>query len=73
MALTLETFARVRALQKPESNKFFNACPSCGKPMQALHEFEIYECKKCRVFVTEAVRDSGSDNLDAAGAWRSHS
>jgi hypothetical protein len=35
--------------------------------MQALQESEIYQCKECRVFVTEAVRDSNSDNLDAAG------
>jgi ribosomal protein L37AE/L43A len=29
------------------------SCPSCGRPMRARSEAEIYECKACRVFVTE--------------------
>jgi hypothetical protein len=31
----------------------FRLCPSCGRNMRAIHESEIYECKPCRVFVTE--------------------
>ena len=29
-------------------------CPSCGKPMLTISTSEIYECKGCRLFVTEA-------------------
>jgi len=29
------------------------SCPSCGRPMRPWSETEIYECKACRVFVTE--------------------
>jgi len=28
-------------------------CPSCGKHMAKVSTSEIYECKTCRVFVTE--------------------
>jgi tRNA(Ile2) C34 agmatinyltransferase TiaS len=31
----------------------FNLCPSCGRYMQAISKSEIYECKECRVFVTQ--------------------
>jgi tRNA(Ile2) C34 agmatinyltransferase TiaS len=29
-------------------------CPSCGRHMTRLSASEIYECKGCRLFVTEA-------------------
>jgi hypothetical protein len=29
------------------------SCPSCGRPMAKISTSEIYECKGCRVFVTE--------------------
>jgi len=32
----------------------FNLCPSCGRSMQAISKSEIYECKECRVFVTQS-------------------
>jgi ribosomal protein L37AE/L43A len=47
--------AYVRALRKPERIEHFNLCPSCGKPMQALHNSGIYECKECRVLVTSSA------------------
>jgi hypothetical protein len=31
----------------------FRSCPSCGRPMQAISKSDVYECKECRVFVTE--------------------
>jgi predicted RNA-binding Zn-ribbon protein involved in translation (DUF1610 family) len=31
----------------------FRLCPSCGRRMRAISKSEIYECKECRVFVTE--------------------
>ena len=31
----------------------FTPCPSCGRYMQAISKSEIYECKECRVFVTQ--------------------
>jgi hypothetical protein len=31
----------------------FKPCPSCGKPMATISSSQIYECKGCRVFVTE--------------------
>jgi tRNA(Ile2) C34 agmatinyltransferase TiaS len=31
----------------------FRFCPSCGRRMLAISKSEIYECKECRVFVTE--------------------
>jgi tRNA(Ile2) C34 agmatinyltransferase TiaS len=31
----------------------FTLCPSCGRHMRTFSKSEIYECKECRVFVTE--------------------
>jgi hypothetical protein len=31
----------------------FRPCPSCGKHMQTISKSDVYECKECRVFVTE--------------------
>jgi hypothetical protein len=33
----------------------FRSCPSCGGRMLAISKSEIYECKECRVFVTQPV------------------
>jgi predicted RNA-binding Zn-ribbon protein involved in translation (DUF1610 family) len=41
-------------LPGPERVSRFRLCPSCGKHMRALSESEIYECKACRVFATDA-------------------
>jgi DNA-directed RNA polymerase subunit RPC12/RpoP len=40
----------------PQEITHFKLCPSCGKQMRPIRASEIYECKECRVFVTEAVR-----------------
>jgi len=31
----------------------FRPCPSCGKHMRTISKSNVYECKECRVFVTE--------------------
>jgi tRNA(Ile2) C34 agmatinyltransferase TiaS len=31
----------------------FTLCPSCGRHMRTFSKSEIYDCKECRVFVTE--------------------
>jgi hypothetical protein len=31
----------------------FRPCPSCGKYMRTISKSDVYECKECRVFVTE--------------------
>ena len=33
----------------------FRLCPSCGKRMTKVSTSEIYECKGCRVFVTDGA------------------
>ncbi len=31
----------------------FILCPSCGRRLRMISKSDIYECKECRVFVTE--------------------
>jgi len=45
--------ARLPSLN-PQRVSQFRLCPACGKHMRALSESEIYECKACRVFATDA-------------------
>jgi ribosomal protein L37AE/L43A len=33
-------------------------CPACGRQMRHVANFEIYECRECRLFVNEKVRES---------------
>jgi hypothetical protein len=37
-------------------------CPACGTQMRHFADFEIYECRECRLFVSEKVRQSGDLN-----------
>jgi hypothetical protein len=34
--------------------------------MQALRDSEIYECRECRVFINEAVRQGDANNNTSA-------
>jgi len=56
----------------PQRITHFKLCPSCGKQMRPIRASEIYECKECRVFVTEAVRESDAKN-NTTGLERYHS
>ena len=31
-------------------------CPACGRQMRHAADFEIYECRECRIFVNETVK-----------------
>jgi ribosomal protein L37AE/L43A len=34
------------------------ACPACGTQMRHFAGFEIYECRECRLFVNEKVKEN---------------
>jgi ribosomal protein L37AE/L43A len=60
------SLSRHRSNMIPECIKHFTLCPSCGKAMQALRDSEIYECRECRVFINEAVRQGNANNNTSA-------
>jgi ribosomal protein L37AE/L43A len=41
-------------------------CPACGRQMRHLANFEIYECRECRLFVNEKVRESDVNNVNTS-------
>ena len=41
-------------------------CPACGRQMRHLANFEIYECRQCRLFVNEKVRESDVNNMNTS-------
>jgi hypothetical protein len=41
-------------------------CPACGTQMRRFADFEIYECRECRLFVSEKVRQSDVNNVNAS-------
>jgi ribosomal protein L37AE/L43A len=42
------------------------ACPACGRQMRHIADFEIYECRECRLFVNEKVKDSDVNNVNTS-------
>jgi ribosomal protein L37AE/L43A len=39
-------------------------CPACGTQMRHFADFEIYECRECRLFVSEKVRQSDVNDVN---------
>jgi ribosomal protein L37AE/L43A len=43
-----------------------SGCPACGRQMRHLANFEIYECRECRLFVNEKVGESDVNNVNTS-------
>jgi ribosomal protein L37AE/L43A len=41
-------------------------CPACGTQMRYFADFEIYECRECRLFVSEKFRQSDVNNVNTS-------
>jgi hypothetical protein len=41
-------------------------CPACGRQMRHLANFEICECRECRLFVNEKVTESDVNNVNTS-------
>ena len=41
-------------------------CPACGRQMRHLANFEIFECRECRLFVNEKVKKSDVNNVNTS-------
>jgi ribosomal protein L37AE/L43A len=39
------------------------ACPACGRQMRRFADFEIYECRECRLFVNEKAKARDVSNV----------
>jgi ribosomal protein L37AE/L43A len=42
------------------------ACPACGRQMRHFANYEIYECRECRLFVNEKLKESDVNNVNTS-------